>query len=251
MDLRLGGRRWKRRQKQLWELLGKVEAVLQKALEIWDLQVVPLNSPAAELSKFEPELENAFICHLHDHWFCIRKVNGEWYNFNSLLPSPEHLSQFYLSAYIDTLKDSGWSIFLVRGNFPTDCPIPHDFSTGFGQWLTPEDAQQIAKSCNQMKFSTQEAYSSNKIDTLAEQEEEDLNAAVKASLMDYTSIQNGPDVIEDSAILGLKVDPPINNNSSFMESCPHSTESGESSSDVHNGTRGVETRSSSHDDKVQ
>ncbi|RWW13322.1 hypothetical protein GW17_00022974 [Ensete ventricosum] len=27
MDLRLGGRRWKRRQKQLWELLGKVEAV--------------------------------------------------------------------------------------------------------------------------------------------------------------------------------------------------------------------------------
>ncbi|KAJ8494286.1 hypothetical protein OPV22_016007 [Ensete ventricosum] len=171
--------------------------VLQKALEIWDLQVVPLNSPAAELSKFEPELENAFICHLHDHWFCIRKVNGEW-----------------------TLG-------------------------GASSWLG------IAKSCNQMKFSTQEAYSSNKIDTLAEQEEEDLNAAVKASLMDYTSIQNGPDVIEDSAILGLKVDPPINNNSSFMESCPHSTESGESSSDVHNGTRGVETRSSSHDDKVQ
>ncbi|XP_018686231.2 ataxin-3 homolog [Musa acuminata AAA Group] len=229
--------------------------VLQKALEIWDLQVVPLNSPVAELSKFEPELENAFICHLHDHWFCIRKVNGEWYDFNSLLPAPEHLSQFYLSAYIDTLKDSGWSIFLVRGNFPTDCPIPHDYSTGFGQWLTPEDAQQIAKSCNQMKFSTQEAYSS-RIDTMAEQEEEDLNAAVKASLMDYTNIQNRPEVIEggrntvDSTALGLKVDPP-NYNSSFMDPCPHRTESGESSSDVHNGTRGVETPSSSHDDKVQ
>ena len=123
--------------------------VLEKALGVWDLLVIPFNSPVAEASNYDPELETAFICHLHDHWFCIRKINGEWYNFNSLYAAPEHLSKFYLSAFLDTLRGLGWSIFLVRGNFPKDCPIPS--SNAFGQWLTPEDAQRITKSCNKMQ----------------------------------------------------------------------------------------------------
>jgi Josephin len=83
---------------------------------VWDLEVVSLDAPALEESKYDPaDRENAFICHLEDHWFCIRKVNGEWYNFNSLYPAPEHLSKFYLSAYLDSLKASGWTIFTVKG----------------------------------------------------------------------------------------------------------------------------------------
>ncbi|KAE9447707.1 hypothetical protein C3L33_20392, partial [Rhododendron williamsianum] len=140
----------------LWDQCYRVVAacvtdseVLEKALEVWDLQVIPLNSPVAEPAQIDPELENAFICHLQDHWFCIRKVNGEWYNFDSLYAAPEHLSKFYLSAYLDTLKGFGWSIFLVRGNFPKECPITSsDASNGYGQWLLPEDAERITKSCN-------------------------------------------------------------------------------------------------------
>uniref|UniRef100_A0A0D6QUY8 ubiquitinyl hydrolase 1 n=2 Tax=Araucaria cunninghamii TaxID=56994 RepID=A0A0D6QUY8_ARACU len=121
--------------------------VLEKALEIWDLHVIPLDSPLAGQAQIDPQNEEGFICHLQNHWFCIRKVDGEWYNFNSLYPAPEHLSKFYLSAYLDTLKGSGWSIFLVRGNFPRECPVSgSDGSNGFGQWLTPEDAQRITKS---------------------------------------------------------------------------------------------------------
>jgi Josephin len=83
---------------------------------VWDLEVVSLDAPTLEESKNDPaDRENAFICHLEDHWFCIRKVNGEWYNFNSLYPAPEHLSKFYLSAYLDSLKASGWTIFTVKG----------------------------------------------------------------------------------------------------------------------------------------
>ncbi|PPS18420.1 hypothetical protein GOBAR_AA02160 [Gossypium barbadense] len=58
--------------------LGCTYVVLQKALEVWDYHNNPLNCPLAEPAQIDPELENAFICHLHDHWFCIRKVNGEW-----------------------------------------------------------------------------------------------------------------------------------------------------------------------------
>lgn len=169
--------------------------VLEKALEVWDLQVIPLNSPVAEPAQIDPELENAFICHLQDHWFCIRKVNGEWYNFDSLYAAPEHLSKFYLSAYLDTLKGFGWSIFLVRGNFPKECPITSsDASNGYGQWLLPEDAERITKSCNSGQRPTHGTRQNREIsdpssqfgeaEMLLEAEDEDLKAAIAASLMD-------------------------------------------------------------------
>ncbi|KAL9303244.1 hypothetical protein ACSQ67_020507 [Phaseolus vulgaris] len=170
--------------------------VLQKALEVWDLQVIPLDSPVAEPAQIDPELENAFICHLQDHWFCIRKVNGEWYNFDSLYAAPQHLSKFYLSAYLDSLKGFGWSIFLVRGNFPKEFPISSsEASNGFGQWLSPEDAERITKSCNSVQApphqrvnETQQHYdqllSHGEAEMLLDMEDEDLRAAIAASLMD-------------------------------------------------------------------
>ncbi|KAK9168236.1 hypothetical protein Syun_000376 [Stephania yunnanensis] len=168
--------------------------VLQKALEVWDLQVIPYDCPVAEPAQISPELENAFICHLQDHWFCIRKVNGEWYNFDSLYAAPEHLSKFYLSAYVASLKSFGWSIFLVRGTFPKDCPISSaDAPNGFGQWLSPEDAQRIAKACNPAISVPRPGNSAN-INTnyqlfeeddrsLTDIENEDLNAAIAESLL--------------------------------------------------------------------
>ncbi|KAJ7950194.1 ataxin-3-like [Quillaja saponaria] len=126
--------------------------VLQKALKVWELQVIPLNSPVAEPAHIDPEMEKAFIFHLQDHWFCIRKVNGEWYNFDSLYAAPQHLSKFYLSVYLDSLKGFGWSIFLVRGNVPKEFTIvSSEASNGFGQWLLPEDAERITKSCNSIQ----------------------------------------------------------------------------------------------------
>lgn len=45
-------------------------------------------------------------------------MNGELYNFNSLYPAPESLSDFYLTAYLDSLKEQGYTIFVVRGDLP-------------------------------------------------------------------------------------------------------------------------------------
>ncbi|KAE8704519.1 putative ataxin-3-like protein [Hibiscus syriacus] len=165
--------------------------VLQKALEVWDLQVIPLDCPVAEAAQIDPELENAFICHLHDHWFCIRKVNGEWYNFDSLNAAPLNFSKFYLSAYLDSLKGSGWSIFLVRGNFPKEFPISSsEASNGYGQWLSPEDAESITKSCNLTQapsqrntMSQQPALTETDLQLLSDMEDEDLRVAIAASLM--------------------------------------------------------------------
>uniref|UniRef100_A0A2P2JUQ6 ubiquitinyl hydrolase 1 n=1 Tax=Rhizophora mucronata TaxID=61149 RepID=A0A2P2JUQ6_RHIMU len=161
--------------------------VLQKALEVWDLQLIPFDSMLAQPAHIDPDLENAFICHLHDHWFCIRKVNGEWYNFNSLYVAPQHLSKFYLAAYLDSLRSSGWSIFLVRGNFPKEFPIlSSEAANGYGQWLSPEDAERITKACNSIEaLHTVNSTRNHAIscqDILAEKEDQDLKAAIAASL---------------------------------------------------------------------
>lgn len=67
-------------------------------------------------------------------------MNGQWWNFNSLLPAPQQLSQFYLSAYLATLREQGYSIFVVHGSLPThpDTTIAGDQ----GAWCT--EAQVLA-----------------------------------------------------------------------------------------------------------
>ncbi|EFJ08614.1 hypothetical protein SELMODRAFT_6002, partial [Selaginella moellendorffii] len=89
--------------------------VLQRALAALDLKCLPLNSP--ELATATTEIA-AYICNLHDHWFALRRIGAQWYNFNSLLPAPQHLSSFYASAFLDSLKNEGWSIFAVQGELP-------------------------------------------------------------------------------------------------------------------------------------
>ncbi|KAJ8899927.1 hypothetical protein K2173_019632 [Erythroxylum novogranatense] len=181
--------------------------VLQKALEVWDLQAIPLNSPVAESAQINPDLENAFICHLHDHWFCIRKVNGEWYNFDSFYVAPQHLSKFYLAAYLDSLSSSGWSIFLVRGNFPKEFPITSsEASNGYGQWLSPEDAESITKSCNSMNAlnqggSTQQDAVAYR-EVLSEIEDRDLRAAIAASKEDTLLLEAASESSDPSKASG-------------------------------------------------
>ncbi|KAK2640846.1 hypothetical protein Ddye_022609 [Dipteronia dyeriana] len=119
-----------------------------QALELWDLQVIPLKCPVVEPVQIDHELEKAFICHLQDHWLCIKKVIGEWYNFDNHYAAPEHLSKLYLLAYLDSLKRLWLEYFIMRGNFPKECPISSETSYGYGQWLPPEDAERIIKSCN-------------------------------------------------------------------------------------------------------
>jgi len=92
--------------------------VVAKALEVWNLEPIPITNPEMAETKKNPLQETAFICNLASHWLTIRKFENEWYNLNSLRASPEHLSNFYLSAFLDTLMMKGYSIFCVKGQLP-------------------------------------------------------------------------------------------------------------------------------------
>lgn len=61
-----------------------------------------------------------FICNSSSHWIAIRKVKNTWYNLNSLgMRLPEIISDFYLSAFLVAIKQSGYQIFSVEGDFPS------------------------------------------------------------------------------------------------------------------------------------
>lgn len=60
-----------------------------------------------------------FICNSAAHWIAICKIKNTWYNLNSLgMRLPEIISDFYLSAFMMSVKQCGYQIFSVEGAFP-------------------------------------------------------------------------------------------------------------------------------------
>ncbi|GAB4817846.1 hypothetical protein N2152v2_004892 [Parachlorella kessleri] len=125
--------------------------VLAKALDVWGLTAIPINNPEAADAKADPTREHAFICNLREHWFTIREIWGQWWNLNSIFSAPEPLSPFYLSAFLGTLQEQGYSIFVVRGQLPAE-PHPDSITRdGPGRWLTPEGARMEHESSQKLK----------------------------------------------------------------------------------------------------
>lgn len=92
--------------------------VLCKALEVWNLELVPYNSAVAAAIRDDPVSQTAFICNLQNHWFTIRKLGAQWFNLNSLKEDPELISDTYLRLYLAQLQAEGYSIFIVNGSLP-------------------------------------------------------------------------------------------------------------------------------------
>jgi ataxin-3 len=60
-----------------------------------------------------------FICNSAEHWFSLRRIDKTWYNLNSTnRRMPEIISDFYLSAFLIAVKNSGYQIFSVDGVYP-------------------------------------------------------------------------------------------------------------------------------------
>ena len=79
-----------------------------------------------------------------EHWFTVRRVGGEWWDFNSLAQAPRPLSQFYLAAFLDSLRGQGYSIFVVRGPLPQPMPCEDAKPGSAGTWFTPAQVRRVA-----------------------------------------------------------------------------------------------------------
>jgi hypothetical protein len=113
----------------------------------------------------DPLRERAFILNGHSHWYAIRKINGAYLNLNSTLEGgPQPISDFYLrfelpridwcagveyrtnihipycfsppshaSSLLQQMVLDGWTVFVVRGEFPQPSRALSD--GGRGQWI--------------------------------------------------------------------------------------------------------------------
>ena len=95
--------------------------VLKKALvQFGKIDCEHIENPNIKASIKDYADEEAFICHSVDHWLAIRKIEGVWYNLNStniIPPGPQIISNFYLSVFLDSIINSGYTIFVVRERF--------------------------------------------------------------------------------------------------------------------------------------
>lgn len=89
-------------------------------------------------------LTTHLIIMLQEHWFTVRRVYGDFWNFNSLFPAPQPLSQFYLSAFLATLREQGYTIFVVRGTLSQQQNEDAGQPDSHGAWFTPE---QVSRDC--------------------------------------------------------------------------------------------------------
>jgi len=106
--------------------------VIEKALSEQGLQAINLDRPDIRQSVYSQCTENAFVCNSHarEHWFSIRKVHGRWWNLDSLAPSPVLVSEFALTAFLESTMQSGFTIFVIR-SYETQATIslPDPIST--------------------------------------------------------------------------------------------------------------------------
>ena len=99
----------------------------------------------------------------------------------------------------------------MKGNFPQECPLSSsEASNGFGQWLSPEDAERLLKTTGAVRRSSPsstvgnrtsdnvdqqrpyEALSREEVRAFSEMEDDDLKAAIAASLLDACAAGANP-----------------------------------------------------------
>lgn len=95
--------------------------VISRALALWSLELTPRNSSdaLAQRCRLDPTQAAAFIFHMENHWFCIRRFAGNvWFNLNSLLDKPTFMSTIYIAEYLQQMEQQGYMVFIVSGKLP-------------------------------------------------------------------------------------------------------------------------------------
>jgi len=178
--------------------------VISKALAVWGLDLLPLNSsnPEAARAKNSPIAANAYICNFREHWFTIRRLGSQWFNLNSLLEGPELVSNTYLGEFLAQLQHEGYSIFLVTGDLP---PCDADLvlqAVPATQLVPPRLLSDVQSSGSQSRQGRQSAGTASGAQRPAGQtdEEAELEAAMMMSLAETSGTDGGPANIDSDQL---------------------------------------------------
>lgn len=91
--------------------------------------------------------ESGFIINSEHHWFAIRKIKDNWWNLDSLLEKPQHISSFYLEALLSQFREDNCAIFLIRGILP-ECGTIKDNSSDEANVIWWEESRLLGDAPN-------------------------------------------------------------------------------------------------------
>eukprot|EP01068_Selenidium_serpulae_P016499 Selendium_serpulae@DN6304_c1_g2_i1.p1 len=114
--------------------------VIQKCLQSKNLECLTFHRESAQ----QLIQEQGFICHHQDHWFAIRKVNGQWWNLDSLKNGPSKISASDLIRTLTLLKQNGYSVLIVTGDY-TRLPKPPSSLAPHQYYITESEIPKIEK----------------------------------------------------------------------------------------------------------
>uniref|UniRef100_A0A0N5BT10 ubiquitinyl hydrolase 1 n=1 Tax=Strongyloides papillosus TaxID=174720 RepID=A0A0N5BT10_STREA len=75
-------------------------------------------SPEAAHIRANPTSAKAFVLHLDQHWFVIRKFGRQFVILNSMNSGPVVITDTYLSLFLTQMVHENYHIFVVEGDLP-------------------------------------------------------------------------------------------------------------------------------------
>jgi len=191
--------------------------VLTIALKSFNLDLVPFTSTEVGAA-YPPELEKAFIINMNEHWRFGDK-DKYWFNLNSTLEKPEHITPTYLTLYLQQIKNENGRIHAIRGEFPqSDSDLSALRGLSPETLLNPSDAPKDASGEDkelQMALDMslrEQSNSKNSQDTNSD----DLKRAIELSLAGME--EEGVFVPRSSKSAGLMIEEDVDMNAAIAAS---------------------------------
>lgn len=185
--------------------------VISRALSLWSLELTPRNSSdaLAQRCRLDPSQAAAFIFHMDNHWFCIRRFAGDvWFNLNSLLDAPTFMSNIYIAEYLQQMEQEGYMVFIVSGKLPeclADRKPPKTRSTPSSSSTTStSNVKPWAETAGRRLNS--DTSSANKADTQGG--DPDLDAAIKLSMEAFEPAAPNADDLRQRRLAFFAAKPP-------------------------------------------
>jgi len=115
--------------------------VLSQALQnVFGLALEDSRRPENRSLMQSPDAQTGFVLNRHSHWYCLRKLNNQWWSCNSTQMAPERITSSGnfsgLSSELRNLASDNWTVFVVKGDrWPQ--PAPRNQGAPPSNWVDP------------------------------------------------------------------------------------------------------------------
>jgi len=115
--------------------------VLSTALQnMFGMQLEDSRRPENKNAMQRPDSQTGFVLKRSSHWYCLRKLDNQWWSCNSTAMAPEKItSSGNFSNLATTLRDltsDNWTVFVVKGD-KWPAPAQRNHGAPASNWVDP------------------------------------------------------------------------------------------------------------------